>query len=180
MHINQRSRGSALLVSLVLLTVITIGAMVSMQRSTLQLRMVTNMQHQQQIFNGVYGHLRQLEDEMEENVDDAKAALDPLVIQESKNIANGKPAGQATLDPFATSTVLTPISQPSIVKAVTTVTNVIRLPEPGSKNLKESKGNSQGSVSFYYFGNRSDGTDANNNIRTRQEIGIRLGSAAIN
>lgn len=47
----SRNKGSTLAISLVLLTVITLIAVTSMQRSGLQTRMVANIQHVEMLFN---------------------------------------------------------------------------------------------------------------------------------
>ena len=47
----KTQNGSVLLFSLIVLTVITLTAVVGMQRSTLQLRMLNSMQHHQEVYN---------------------------------------------------------------------------------------------------------------------------------
>jgi Tfp pilus assembly protein PilX len=47
----QRQSGSALAISLVILTAITLISITSLQRSGIQTKIVANIQHQQQLFN---------------------------------------------------------------------------------------------------------------------------------
>src|SRR5690554_6638031 len=93
-------RGSALIISLVILTAITIGAVVAMQRSTLQVRMVGNMQHQQNVFNATLSDLSSLINHLR-NIGTATSLLNEAV--KAENIATG-----STIEPFVTGNLTRP------------------------------------------------------------------------
>ena len=54
---NKGDRGSALIISLVILSAVTFLAIMSMQNSSIQLKMVANSQHSQLAFNNVLSEL---------------------------------------------------------------------------------------------------------------------------
>src|SRR5690554_7982370 len=64
-----KQQGSALLVSLVILTVITMGAMVALERSGIQIRMVRNLQHQHELENAAMSTLNSIYTQMLNDTD---------------------------------------------------------------------------------------------------------------
>ncbi len=54
---NSRQSGSVLAISLVLLTAITLIALMGLQRSGLQSKIIANIQHKERTFNGAYSEL---------------------------------------------------------------------------------------------------------------------------
>lgn len=156
-------RGSSLLFSLVILTAITLGAVVAMQRSTLQVRMVGNMQHQQNIFNAAYSNLGSLIDQLR-NMNTANDLLFEAVQAE-----NNTPG--STIDPFALGRLYMPI-QPQNVKRPTNALRVISLPSGAPNSLKSTEGSSGGTLVPYYFANTVNAQDTNNNAQSAQEMGF--------
>jgi len=166
----QQQRGSSLVFSLVILTAITIGAVVAMQRSTLQLRMIGNMQHQQTIFNDTMGNLNTLLDGLR-NGNTANAILGDMINAENTSIANGNPAGTAQLDPYSFNLLPQP-PQNTGTQATTNNIRVLQLPGNAPQSLKQHAGSSAGTLVPYYFASNVLGIDVNNQSRSRQEAGF--------
>jgi|GEM_PF-1215588 len=78
---NKDQRGSALLISLVVLTAITLVALVAMQRSSTQIRMISNLQHQHEVSNAALGTLNYVFDRMRDN-----SALQNGMLNQAKSI----------------------------------------------------------------------------------------------
>src|SRR5690554_826353 len=158
-------RGSALIISLVILTAITIGAVVAMQRSTLQVRMVGNMQHQQNVFNAAYSDLSSLINHLR-NIGTATSLLNEAV--KAENIAAG-----STIEPFATGNLT--LKRPKLPNNIKTPENKLRvlsLPSSTPNSLKATEGSSKGTLAPYYFANRVDVKDTNDNAQSVQEAGF--------
>lgn len=165
-----QQRGSSLVFSLVILTAITLGAIVAMQRSTLQLRMIGNMQHQQAIFNDTMSDLNTLFDGLR-NANTANQILGDMIIAENISIANGNPAGTAQLNPYSFNL----LDQPLRNTGTSSTTNRLRMlapPEESSQSLKVHKNSSAGTLVPYYFASNVLGVDVNNQTRSRQEAGF--------
>ena len=156
-------RGSALIISLVILTAITIGAVVAMQRSTLQVRMVGNMQHQQNVFNAAYSDLSSLINHLR-NIGTATSLLNEAV--KAENIAAG-----STIEPFATGSLTRP-KLPKNIKTPDNKLRVLSLPSSTPNSLKATEGSSKGTLAPYYFANKVDVKDTNDNAQSVQEVGF--------
>lgn len=178
MNISQmQQRGSALIVSLVILTAITLGAMVAMQRSTVQIRMVSNLQHQQEISNAALGTLNYLFSKMMNNgvlqknvLIEAEARYKASLVEDANGV---KPA--ATFDPFAEfQSALSPrpdFKAKSISSNNTTIQN---LPVPdGSHFYLKGKGGCGSGCSVTHAAINSVVTAKNGMTRSEQEIGVR-------
>src|SRR5690554_3080918 len=160
-------RGSALIISLVILTAIILGAIVAMQRSTLQVRMVGNMQHQQKVFNAAYSDLSGLMDEFRSSNNSTLTTIlnDAIVAYNADNTA--------TINPYATGYGLTKPNSPDNVKAVT---NSLRSFEPptssSSASLKEMEGSSTGTLVPFYFASTAVAADTHDSVTSTQQIGL--------
>ncbi len=177
MNISQmQQRGSALIVSLVILTAITLGAMVAMQRSTVQIRMVSNLQHQQEISNAALGTLNYLFSQMlndgvlQKNVlIEAEARYKASLIEDANGV---KPA--ATFDPFIEfkgSLARPDFKAKSISRNNTTIQN---LPVPdGSHFYLKGKGGCGSGCSVMHAAINTTVTAKNGMTRNEQEIGVR-------
>ncbi|MCD8523284.1 MAG: hypothetical protein LRY66_13250 [Saccharospirillaceae bacterium] len=165
-----QQRGSSLVFSLVILTAITLGAVVAMQRSTLQLRMIGNMQHQQTIFNDTMGNLNTLLNGLR-NGNIANQILGDMINTENTSIANGNPPGTAQLNPY----LYNLLPQPPQNAGTAATTNNIRmlyLPGNAPQSLKLHESSSAGTLVPYYFASNALGVDVNNQSRSRQEAGF--------
>jgi len=167
-------QGSVLLLSLVLLTVITLTSVIGMQRSTTQIRMLNNMQHQQEMFNATNDHLELgmtfFQDK--ENYDDVEDLIGPLTY-------NGLP--DKTLPNIKNSLNWTP---PTPKRAGIQVEDYIELNSLSDKLLnspefaKGNSGASQGAQNVFYFSYIVTSTDASGRLASTQEIVFNLRGAA--
>lgn len=164
----KEQRGSALVISLVILTVITLGAVVAMQRSTLQIRMVGSLQHQQKVFNAATSDLGALLDQLR-TADRVTEVLNDAVIAYNANTG--------AIDPYALDDEtpkygLTKPAAPDNVQAV--VNNLTSFEPPGahSYSLKATEGSSTGTLVPYYFASTASATDVNNSVNSTQQIGF--------
>jgi hypothetical protein len=171
---KTQQRGSALIFSLVIMTVITVGAMVAMQRTTLQARMISNLDHGQEVFRATYSTSRSFLAEIDEPGEYQIAAdtLGDLILQENASFAQGNPYGLIRLDPFRTNS----ITRPGYGKAIKAVSiNVRMLKEPNLHSAKENKDNSQGGAKFkYYMEANAEGVTNGDVLKSRQQQGFYL------
>lgn len=166
MFITTPQRGSALIISLVILTAITLGAIVAMQRSTLQVRMVGNMQHQQKVFNAAYSNLGGLMEQFR------KESGLTVILNDAVDAYHMNPNGPG-INPYATAYGLT---KPAIPENVSTVDNKLIAFEPPSANknatsLKEMEGSSAATLVPYYFSSTAEASD-NAGTTSKQQIGM--------
>jgi len=73
---KSRQSGSVLAISLVLLTAITLIALMGLQRSGLQSRIVANIQHKERIFNASYSELECVFESFQDDTQDLSDARD--------------------------------------------------------------------------------------------------------
>src|SRR5690554_5658346 len=130
MFYSFTKRGSALTISLVVLTAITLGAVVAMQRSTLQVRMVGKMQHQHNVFNAAQNDLGALIDQLR----DLEIANELLL----KAIQAENHTADSTIDPFTQSNLSKP-EPPQNVKSPVNTLRVTALPSKTKHSLKASE-----------------------------------------
>lgn len=166
-----QQRGSALVISLVVLTAITMGAMVAMQRSTLQTRMIGNMQHQQAIFNATYSNINFFYQNLE-RPQVATRILGDIINQELA-LPEGTVIGSVAILPYdrAYESLIRPPAMGAGVARVDNELRMLRMTTSGS--LKEHAGSSTGTEVPYYFASNARGMDGSNNTRSRQEMGFR-------
>lgn len=160
-------RGSALIISLVILTAITLGAVVAMQRSTLQVRMVGNMQHQQNVFNAAQSDLGSLIEQLRS----MGKANDLLIQAINKEKAKANPNDKVHIEPFTSGGLTKPPTKKNM-KNTKNELRVISLPSDAPNSLKATEGSSGGTLVPYYFANKVDATDKNNNAQSIQEVGF--------
>lgn len=156
-------RGSALIISLVILTAITLGAVVAMQRSTLQVRMVGNMQHQQNVFNAAYSDLGSLIDQLR-----GTATARDILFKAIQ--ADNVSAGSKT-NPFAGGTLSRP-NYPENIKDPENKLRILSSPSSAPQSLKATEGSSAGTLAPYYFANKVNSQDKNGNAQSVQEVGF--------
>lgn len=156
-------RGSALLISLVILTAITLGAVVAMQRSTLQVRMVGNMQHQQNVFNAAQSDLSSLIEQLR-SMSKANDLLFKAI--QAENSTSG-----SEINPFTQGGLTKPRTHKNM-KDTKNKLRVISLPSAASNSLKATEGSSGGTLVPYYFANKVDAVDKNDNAQSFQEVGF--------
>lgn len=170
MPILNKQKGSALLVSLVILTIITLGAIVALQRSTLQLRMVGGMQHQQKVFNASYSNLNALLDQMRRS-GQTLVMLNDAIIDYNESAANGEDA--EGLNPYVGRYGFAAPQLPDNVKEVSN--RLVSLEPPTSSSavsLKATEGSSAGTLMPYHFSSTADAKDVNDNVSSKQQIGF--------
>lgn len=156
-----RQHGSALIISLLILTVITVTAVVAMQRSTLQLKMVSSMQRSQAVFNSTFGYLSQAQRLMNnpDNILSTRLMLSQLINDTELKV-----------DMFAINQWNAP-AVPQQVDPVSGLLTLSNLTVFNSKfDLKKNPGGNKESV--YYFRYNANGTDKSGNITSNQELGL--------
>lgn len=135
-----------MIVSLVILTAITIGAIVTMERSSGQLRMISNMQTQQQVFKTAHSPLTSIRRSMRDTTNFNKA-MNPLVTLARAEEQQGKSyedIKKITIDPTSDQNGSKLIKQTSNNKGITINSNALHITHlPGNDGgLKNSDGNS--------------------------------------
>ena len=167
----KRESGSVLIYSLVILTVITITAMVAIQRSSVQLKMVNNMQHSQDVFNGTYDYLNQGVLYLQSNIGIARTALSALVDTTSEELPTIQLAEATSWD------------APESSGAVKEVTDSLQMTEStvasSGNYLKANSGSSSGTMTTYSFRYQATGTDQSGRISSTQEIVFSLAGPSL-
>lgn len=132
---SRKQSGSALIVSLVILTAITIGAVVVMERSSGQLRMISNMQTQQQTFKTTHSPLISIRRNIRDKNLLAKA-VDPVVVQyRAAELAGASKSDLAkiTMDPTLSNNGAQLLQPPSSNKGIKINSNTLSIKRlPGS------------------------------------------------
>ncbi len=173
--LHQRQRGSSLVFSLVILTAITLGAMVAMQRSTVQIRMIGNLQTQQSMFNAAYSDISNLFTGMG-NGNTSNQILGHLIALENQWIANGSlPDDKPEITPYDKNLFPGLLNAPphnSTVGGTDNRVQVAQLPSGSTNSLKMHAGSSAGTLVPYYFTTNVRAWDTNNADRSRQEAGF--------
>lgn len=170
-----RQRGSSLIISLVILTAITLGAMVAMQRSTVQIRMIGNLQQQQSMFNAAYGDISNLFTGLR-NGNTANRILGHMIDQENQWIAAGSNlTTKPVTNPYNRQIfagLLPPSVHNSTVGGTQNQMRVAQLPGDTPNSLKMHAGSSTGTLVPYYFTTDTQAWDINNAVRSRQQAGF--------
>lgn len=173
---SLKNRGSALIISLIILNVITLGAMVAIQRSTVQIRMISNLQHQQEIHNATLGTLNYLYDQLENNT-----LLQNQVIIKAETLyqqsleSTGENSIDPKYDPFAAFAALTqPTFQSKSIKQDGISAKVRSLPSPaGAQFYLKGKGGCGNGCSVRHAAINVTTVSKNDTITRSQEIGVR-------
>jgi len=162
-----------MLLSLVLLTVITLTAVIGMQRSTLQIKMLNNMQHHQEVFNATNDHVESAVTYLQGNIDSTRELLGPIIQTDntSNQISNAylgdnwvKPTGYANHISVTDTIRLSDISEPALASP---------------SYLKSNPGSSAGTTQKYYFDYIATGSNSSGRITSTQEIVFHLEGPAI-
>jgi Tfp pilus assembly protein PilX len=166
-------QGSALIISLAILTILTLGASVAMQRSSLQVRMTNNLQFKQQMFNAAYSDIQTMMANLEADLKTASTTLGALISDDKQTVSAGGTSGTDSMDIFAETGWTSP--DYSYLQAVHTITNTVRVGQQtqGKKySIKESAGNSVGTQKPYYFVSQVVASNSGGNITSNQEQGF--------
>lgn len=177
-HCSGKQNGSALIISLVILTLLTLGASVAMQRSSLQVKMTTNMQFKQQMFNAAYSSIEAMMANLGAG-DGATDALGTLISDQQESINGGGSTGDVSLDIFTDSGWTAPsFADMNAVDSVTNQVIVDQLPSGMKYSLRDSAGNSAGTQTPYYFASQVVASNAGGNISSVQRQGFVIMGAA--
>ena len=179
---KSEQSGSALIFSLVIMAVITVVAMLSMQRTTLQARMIANLQHQQTVFNAAFSELSSFLGSIDEpaEYDDAADTLGILIMQENNNVAQGQPYGLIRYNPYDAG-VIQPPATAKIIGGSTIRVRMLRDPEMTKFDAQSNEGNSAGGTKFkYYMAAASSSSTLNQTMTASQEAGFYLEAVSPN
>jgi len=173
----RNKRGSVMIVSLAILALLTVAAAFSMQRTTLQVRMINNMDYKRQISTTTFTYIEW----MMAHLNDPQTQTGVL----STMISTAKADENAGLDTSATAISIYDEynwSTPALpnMKAVVSVTDEITVEAlPVTSSLKTNEGNSPGAQAPYFFRAVFTGRDNSGNITTTMEQGfIKYGPAS--
>lgn len=165
---SLRQKGSSLVFSLVVLTAITLGAMVAMQRSTLQLRMIGNQQQQQQVFQAAFSNIERVYANLLSTAT-ANTVLSYLLTKDKEYQNSGHAEGDYQMTVYD----VFKWAEPNYSKGVSVTNNVRVLQSNDSTSaydLKRSPGSSTGTEVPYYFATNAAGASGNGNITSNQEL----------
>lgn len=173
----MQQRGSSLAFSLVILTAITLGAVVAMQRSSVQLRMIGNLQQQQSIFNAAYSDIGNLFTALR-NGNTANLMLGHIIAEENNWLANqdpNNPADKIAVNPYDKELfpdMLPAVPHNETVGGTSNSISVLQLPGATPNSLKMHAGSSAGTLVPYYFASSVNAWDTNQAVKSRQEAGF--------
>lgn len=164
---------------LVILTAITLGAMVAMQRSTVQLKMVSNLQHKQELSSAAMSTSSYLFTAMENNT-----ALQNLLLIEAetryRNSLTPDPlsgeSSEPSFPPFETfpERLVKPQFEARSISAAGPAATMQYLPSPPGNNFYlKGKGGCGSGCSTLHAAINVSVTSKNNLITSQQEIGVR-------
>lgn len=175
-HLNfSVQKGSALLISLGILTAITLGAMVAMQRSSVQIRMVSNLQHQHEVKNAALSNLNSVYTQMLLN-----GSLQNKILIETKALytsaLDADPAIKTAplvkvYEEYPDDLKAPVISAKSLDKVVVTARH-LPAPAESSHYLKAVQGCGS-SCSAMHLAVSAEATAKNGATKSSQEIGLR-------
>jgi Tfp pilus assembly protein PilX len=167
----KTQNGSVLLFSLIVLTVITLTAVVGMQRSTLQLRMLNSMQHHQEVYNATNEQVERGVSFLRSNVSRARRIMGPLIQTPGASSSGTLLVNEAAWEPIVLHSSVFQITESldlsnQSASAIATTPFFLR----GSGN----RGSSNGGVQTYDFTYVATGTDRSGRISSSQEIGLQI------
>ncbi|MGB1090918.1 MAG: pilus assembly PilX family protein [Oceanobacter sp.] len=162
-------RGSVLVLSIAILSLITFGAVLTMKRSTLQVRMTNNMQFHMDAFNSAMDSLVVLESNVGEGT-----ATDSLSVLVALEEADDSDLGVVDIDLYDLEEWDTPVfSNAKVIDSVSNRVSIGRLPDETSEfDLKTTSGSSINSFRNYTFIVNSVARDKSGNIVSTQQIAI--------
>lgn len=178
-HISKQS-GSAMIVSLAILTILTLGAAISMQRSTLQVRMISNMHHKQQVTNATYSYIDNMISILR-NDNTTTTVLGQLIEKEESNVSNGADPGSTKIDIYKEYNWPNPVL-PNM-KALASVDNTVTVTTQSDGTTpvishRNSPNGSLGAGTYAYFTSTFTGTDKSGNLSTVMEQGFAIRGAS--
>lgn len=167
----KTQNGSVLLFSLIVLTVITLTAVVGMQRSTLQLRMLNSMQHHQEVYNATNEQVELGTLFLRSDVRKARRIMGPLIQTPGTTGTGASLVNEATWVPIVLHSSVYEITE-SLNLSNQSASAMANTPF----NLRGSgnRGSSYGGVQTYDFTYVATGTDRSGRISSSQEIGLQI------
>ena len=175
-----RLQGSSLVISLVFLTIVTLAAVVGMQRSGLQLKMVANLQFQQRLFNAAQDALSHSlaafkHPDHQENVERYLALLTNSTFQLTQAHSDVKRLEQPSLEAIIGDSLLPTlkVDDKSIVSVKVQGRALEALPvfSRSGQYLKGNLGSSTQAQSTVRFALRAEVTDIMGH-KAYQEVGL--------
>ncbi|WP_430461673.1 pilus assembly PilX family protein [Thalassolituus sp. LLYu03] len=176
---QAKQNGSALIVGLVILTAITMGAMVAMQRSGVQIRMVSNLQHEQELSNAAMSTLNYLYDKMESNGTLQNAILTKAETLYRESLTPDPATGESSspsFDPFSTypNSLTVPEFEAKSIARNGITAEIQSLPSPSGNNFYlKGKGGCGSGCSVIHTAITVQVNSKNNVMTSSQEIGAR-------
>ena len=183
---SKRQQGSALIISLGVLTAITLGASLAMQQSSLQVKMVSNMSIERQVFTGSISYLERAYSNLTQNGD--TTVLSDLIQDEQQALSDQLDKGTSEADLKYRTAAKSMFSEygwdvpaTTSLKAVSSnSTNISYMSETKNsinKNtatpcLKCNSGNSAATSEKYPFLIESTSTDKSGLITSTQQIAL--------
>jgi type II secretory pathway pseudopilin PulG len=169
---RSSQKGSAMIISLAILALMTVAAAFNMQRTTLQVRMVNNLQDKNETTAVAYSALQTMMGNM--NSDDFDSS--PLSSEVNKHRAKIFADKSDEKDKFDIFEIYK-WDYPELpnVSASAEVENKVfidKIPDKVPHSLKYAKGNSQGSKSNYYLSSTFVSRSSSGKITTYMEQGF--------
>ncbi len=173
---KRSQSGSALIMSLGILTILTLAVAVSMNRSTLQLRMITNTQQQLKITNATFSYLDSLIIQMNNNPSSFKSHVSDLLVQYEANKTSGS-SDIPEIDPYTKFNADKPYlpDMDSVGSVTTTMTAEVSptTPDRGKKfGLKSTPGST--GLKPVYVTTKFIGVDKSGAISSRMVQGLKI------
>ena len=159
-----------MILSLAILALLTVGAAFSIQRSTLQVKMINNMQYKQQVSNATYTYVEWMVAHLGDEFTDT-GILSTLISEHKVSVNSNTDTPAISL--YEKYKWKTPDlkNMRSVVKVTDTFT-IEALPSDAPNSRKFNEGNSAGAEAPYFFKAVFVGTDASGNITSTMEQGI--------
>lgn len=164
---HSSQQGSAMIVSLAILAMLTVAAAVSMQRTTLQVKMVGNMQQKHAVSSMLNSNSSYLIETANETDDTTvRTPISQFIDQEQINQKNGNPVGTLSVSLFdALNWEYLSFKNMKADVDITDTTIVEKISIGDS--LKDRSGSREGSR--YYMRSTYVGTDENGNTITVEQ-----------
>lgn len=175
-----KQKGSTLIVSLVILTVITLGAVVAMQRSTVQTKMIGNLTHKQFVFGEGQNEMTAMLSKLQEKDASDTMFVDALLAHLTNPDLNPIPVGSNGQPLLPTGNAAFGLTTAEQSAAKITVTNELSLDGSGNNgttsqySLKEHEGSSVGTPGKvnHFFSSIITVKDSNQVAASKQQVGF--------
>ena len=170
---RSSQKGSAMILSLVVLALMTVTAAFNMQRTTLQVRMVNNLQHKLQINSAAYTYTMGMIHQLSQD-NTSTTNLQPLITEaKAKAVAHDDSALEKSLDIYKAYNW----DHPSLthMPTVAGVTNKVTIDDTiydKPHSLKFVEGNSVGGKAPFFFKSKFISANEPGTITTTMEQGF--------